>query len=818
MGGRLFGIGVCLGLALALGCKPAATPKSEPKTTKDAASAKAAPTDRAAASKLSAREVLDRMAETYRKATSYADAGEVRLLAEAGREKVIDQTAPFSMTMVRPNKIRMQSQFAVLVCDGTKLFAAVEGQPDQVLERPAPTKMTPQTMFADQVLAGALMQGLGGPMPQIALLLVEDPIAIYLQDADPPTLSEPGQIAGDDCYRVQIKRQDGVTTFWIDQKTFLLRRMVMPTDELLREIREQQPVDHVSLVAEFSGARIDAAVGPKAFEFEAPASAKAVKFFVPPDIAQQLGKKASALKFTDLNGKPVTLESLAGKVTVLDFWATYCGWCRRSLPELDKVREPFKNNPKVAFYAVSVDLPKVENKTLAKFLDDLKVHLPIVRDVDQTVASALKVGGASALALPITLVLGPDGVIQDGRMGYDPKLAEELPAKIDQLLAGRNVYEKPLKEYQEKLARYAEMLERAYAGESPAIEPAAESQRLPEVKTAPRSEPTRLKLSPWWKSAEVKSPGNILVISDRKGGPRLAVVDGWKSVAEVGLDGKLIARHKMNLGEEELIANLRSAVGADGRRYTVAFFASQQRCHVLDENWNHVVSYPEDALKNPHRGIASVELGDLDGDGRLKLYVSYWGVVGVQAASLEGRRIWSNRSVLDAASMAVGEPDAKGRRNLYCTSNNGSLAVLNAEGRSQSEVKIPGCMLRWIAAADLRRDGRMAWCGLSSPQLGDNLAVGVSLKGEELWRYVVTPGVQPSPIEPIVPGQVARSGAGQWILPGPDGSVHFLDADGKLFDKFNSGVKLHGLATVVIDGQPVLILASPEGLQAWRIE
>ncbi|MEN6558618.1 MAG: TlpA disulfide reductase family protein, partial [Thermoguttaceae bacterium] len=626
---------VCLTLGLALGCKPAATSKPEAKSTKDSASA-----EKSAAAKLSAREVLDRMAETYRKASSYADAGEIRLLAEAGREKAINQTAPYSMTMVRPNKIRLQSQFAVLVCDGKKLFAAVEGQPDQVLERAAPSKVSPQTLLADQVLAGALMQGLGGPMPQIALLMVDDPIGRYLQDADPPTLSEPGQIAGDDCYRVKVRRPDGVTTFWIDQKTFLLRRLVMPTDDLLREIREQQPVDHVSLVADFTGARIDAAVDPKAFEFEAPSGAKVVPYFLPPDIAQQLAKKAAGLKFTNMDGKPVTVESLAGKVTVLEFWATYCGWCRQSLPGLDKVREQFKNNPKAAFYAVSVDLPKVDDKTLRQFVDELKVHIPILRDVDQTVVPALKLG--ASLPLPVTLVLGPDGVIQDGWLGYDPKQADGLSAKIEKLLAGQNIYDKPLKEYQEKLARYAEMLNRAYAGESPTVEPAAESQRLPEVKIAARSEPTRLKLSPLWKSTDVKSPGNILVFSDPNGQPRLAVVDGWKSVAEIDVDGKLIGRHPLNLAEEELIANLRSAVDAKGRRYTVAFFASQQRCHVLDEHWKHVVSYPADALKNPHRGIASVELGDLDGDGRLKLYVSYWGVVGVQAASLEGHRIWSN--------------------------------------------------------------------------------------------------------------------------------------------------------------------------------
>ncbi len=64
----------------------------------------------------------------------------------------------------------------------------------------------------------------------------------------------------------------------------------------------------------------------------------------------------------------------------------------------------------------------------------------------------------------------------------------------------------------------------------------------------------------------MKSPGNVLVLSDKNGPARLAVVENWKSVAEVGLDGKLIALHKLKLADSEAVGSLRSAVGADGKR------------------------------------------------------------------------------------------------------------------------------------------------------------------------------------------------------------------------------------------------------------
>ena len=143
--------------------------------------------------------------------------------------------------------------------------------------------------------------------------------------------------------------------------------------------------------------------------------------------------------------------------------------------------------------------------------------------------------------------------------------------------------------------------------------------------------------------------------------------------------------------------------------------ATQQRCHLLDENWKLVVHYPEEALKKPHSGIADVELGDLDGDGKLKMYVSYWGIVGVQAVSLDGKRIWMNRSdVSDVSCMAIGDAGRKGQHELFCTGRTGALVVLDAQGVKRGEVGVRGQPLNYLANADLRGDGKLLWCALAS--------------------------------------------------------------------------------------------------------
>ena len=212
--------------------------------------------------------------------------------------------------------------------------------------------------------------------------------------------------------------------------------MCLPTEKLRQANSQERPIDSLSVVADFTNAQLNGDVDPKAFQFEVPTGAEIVQFLVPPDIAQLLGKPVPNFKFVDLAGKPVTPASLAGKVAVVDFWATWCGPCRQSLPNLQKVYEQYKKNPKVAFYAVSVDRPKITNSEVAKTFEELKVDVPIVRETNLR-GDIFKTQGA----IPSTFIIDAKGIVQDCESGANPRLAEVLPEKLDKLLAGRNIYE-----------------------------------------------------------------------------------------------------------------------------------------------------------------------------------------------------------------------------------------------------------------------------------------------------------------------------------------------------------------------------------------
>ena len=302
------------------------------------------------------------------------------------------------------------------------------------------------------------------------------------------------------------------------------------------------------------------------------------------------------------------------------------------------------------------------------------------------------------------------------------------------------------------------------------------------------------------------------------GPPQVFVVHGGKSVVEIDSKGKIVANHVLKIPDREAVNFLRSDVGADGRRYFVGSASGMQQFHLFDDKWNTVLSFPPDAHENPHAGIGDVQIADLDGNGMLDLAVGYRGVVGVKGVSLDGKVIWSERSLSNVLRLAVGGPDANKQRTLFCTNDQTSLAMINAQGRGVGKLSLDGRLLYWIAAADLDGDGQMEMCGLSAPKIGDNLALGLNAKGDLLWSYELPPGTPGQLLELVSAAKLSPSGPAQWLLAGVDGSIHIVGTDGKPIDHFNYGMLVGGLAATQIDGKPVLLVSTRRSLVAWSVQ
>ena len=78
-------------------------------------------------------------------------------------------------------------------------------------------------------------------------------------------------------------------------------------------------------------------------------------------VAPVFPRPAPPLGATDFAGKPLSLDSLKGKVVLLDFWATWCAPCRKSMPDLEALHAKFGPRGLVVL-GVSVDEAKAQKK------------------------------------------------------------------------------------------------------------------------------------------------------------------------------------------------------------------------------------------------------------------------------------------------------------------------------------------------------------------------------------------------------------------------------------------------------------------------
>jgi thiol-disulfide isomerase/thioredoxin len=112
-----------------------------------------------------------------------------------------------------------------------------------------------------------------------------------------------------------------------------------------------------------------------------------------------------AIALNDVHGKPVSVPDYEGKVTVVNFWATWCPPCIKEIPSLNRLREAMADKP---FELVAINYAQSPEE-VQTFLKQVNVDFRVLMDPSGEEARKWRVA-----AFPTTFIVGPSGKIRYG--------------------------------------------------------------------------------------------------------------------------------------------------------------------------------------------------------------------------------------------------------------------------------------------------------------------------------------------------------------------------------------------------------------------
>ncbi len=143
------------------------------------------------------------------------------------------------------------------------------------------------------------------------------------------------------------------------------------------------------------------------------------------DAARRETAEPLELTVKDLAGKPVNLKDWRGHPVIIEFWATWCGPCRKEMPELNEIYRRYRSKGLVIL-GVSLDAVQGDGiEAVEPFIEDFKILYPIAM-ADEALVEKLALE-----AVPTTLLVGRDGRVLAriegaGDRGELTKAAEDL--------------------------------------------------------------------------------------------------------------------------------------------------------------------------------------------------------------------------------------------------------------------------------------------------------------------------------------------------------------------------------------------------------
>jgi thiol-disulfide isomerase/thioredoxin len=142
----------------------------------------------------------------------------------------------------------------------------------------------------------------------------------------------------------------------------------------------------------------------------------------------EVGSILPDFQLFSLSSQPSKLTDIHSKVTLMNFWATWCEACMDEMPSLVRLRDEYKDK---GFEVVGINLDENATLSVPKAVKDLHIGFPIFRDPENKVADFFDVH-----AIPLSVVFGADRkilYIENGERNWND---QETRHKLEKWLAG----------------------------------------------------------------------------------------------------------------------------------------------------------------------------------------------------------------------------------------------------------------------------------------------------------------------------------------------------------------------------------------------
>ncbi|HMO13208.1 MAG TPA: hypothetical protein PKD64_01670 [Pirellulaceae bacterium] len=775
----------------------------------------------------SADEIFKLMRQTYAQAEHYRDNATLHLQYRLDGG-LLEEFHPWSVVYNRPNKLAAKIYNVRIKADATKLTTFVydfptENLDNQYLVMNATTRLPFNRLLTDSIaryflsghnelpLNGSLAEASDALIPPTLHLLTGEPTSSWLANG---TLSRLQDAIIDErhFYRLEFANHTLKFVATIDPQTFLLRHIEFPVELLDDELLKSQQISELRLYAKLEDAHLtpEDLSTQESFEQNIASRGQPVSRFVavPEKFpCDWIGQSLSSLQFHDLGGSDFKANQLRGQICAL-FWMD-----NESLAE---------NIPSLLDFASSID--RTSCRLVVVLVGDVTDNRPLAQLMAQEFEAIsdryFQVGSRIGLQVtPSVVLLDQNAVVQYVHaISQRESWSNVVSGALGRLRNGESLAQEMRDQYAMFLEQYRQRIHES----NPSDETAHQASRAMNY----------FRFRERWRSSDLALPGNISKSHD---GQSLLITDGFKTIAKLNLEGKLMSRHEITMPTHQAISIVRVNPMAEIEMAYATFTTLGTQVLILDHAFGAVAAVPasDEQWKIVDACWYNAASGKIPGLS-LALYERNEIVHGI----LDGNPLSTIQLDVPAKSMAYVE-DLSGQPRLVTSLQDGTLIVLAANRRNEGGTKSQVVdMADQLAGAVFSRSSQVHHASkpdslakapsstitsdtecvvLSLAPTGFWFANGFSKSLVRNWRIPVPPQLHQNQVNAIAHCETPLSKAGIWAVAGSDGRVAIISGDGRFADELETNLTINGIELVSFGAETILVVSSAGQVIAWSI-